>query len=128
MLETLRAYGAGLRAGPANGRAAAALAGYALRVAEEAAAGLETIAREAAAARRLDAEDATMRQALAWVIAHDPELALRLAIALGRGGCCAAGSRSVPGAREAVGRAEAGGDAWCTAQWWLGPTALSRAI
>jgi|HubBroStandDraft_3_1064219.scaffolds.fasta_scaffold02390_1 predicted ATPase/class 3 adenylate cyclase/DNA-binding CsgD family transcriptional regulator len=127
MLETLRAYGAGLLAGPGERDGlAAALAGYALRVAEEAAAGLETAAREAAAARRLDAEDATMRQALAWVMGRDPDMALRLAIALApwwflRGR--AAGE--YPVLREAVGRAEAGGDAWCTAQWWLGSTALS---
>ena len=48
MLETLRAYGAGLlaEAGEQDG-AAAALAGYALQVAEEAAAGLQTSTGEA---------------------------------------------------------------------------------
>ena len=53
MLETLRAYGAGLlaEAGEEQDEPAAALAGYALRVAEEAAAGMETVAGEAAAAR-----------------------------------------------------------------------------
>ena len=63
MLETLRAYAAGLlaEAGEADG-AAAALAGYALRVAGQAAAGLQTTAGEAPAACWLDAEDATMRQ------------------------------------------------------------------
>ena len=64
MLETLRAYGlerlaeAGEQAG-----AAAALARYALQVAEQAAAGLETSAGERAAARWLDAEDATVHRA-----------------------------------------------------------------
>ena len=84
MLETLRAYGAGLlaEAGEADA-AAAALAGYALRVAEEAAAGLRSGDGELAAARWLDAEDATMRQVLGWAVAHDPALALRLADALG---------------------------------------------
>jgi hypothetical protein len=43
--------------------AAAALAGYALRVVEQAAAGLKTTTVEVAAARWLDAEDAMMRQA-----------------------------------------------------------------
>jgi predicted ATPase/transcriptional regulator with XRE-family HTH domain len=62
MLETLRAYGAGLLAevGEQDG-AADALAQYALQVAEEAAGGLQTGTRELAAARRLDAEDSTMR-------------------------------------------------------------------
>ena len=62
MLETLRAYGAGLLAEAGEqDAAAAALAGYALRVAEQAAAGLQTSTGELAAARWLDAEDATMR-------------------------------------------------------------------
>ena len=85
MLETLRAYGSGLlaRAGEQE-RAAAALAGYALEVAGQAAIGLQTsTAGEVAAARWIDAEDATMRQVLAWAVAHDTALALRLADALG---------------------------------------------
>ena len=127
MLETLRAYGAGLLAeSEEQEESAAALAGYALRVAEEVAAGMETAAGEVAAARRLDAEDATMRQALAWVMGRDPDMALRLAIGLapwwflrGRApGEC-------PVLREAAGQAETGGGAWCTAQWWLGMAALS---
>ena len=100
-LETLRAYGAQLRAEAGEqDAAAAALAGYALRAAEEAAAGLQTSAGEAAAARWLDAEDPTMRQVLAWALDHDPAIGLRLAVALApwwllRGGlpasthCCA---------------------------------------
>ena len=127
MLETLRAYGAGLLAESGEqDEPAAALAGYALRVAEEAAAGMETVAGEAAAARRLDAEDATMRQALAWVMGRDPDMALRLAIALApwwflRGRA----PGQYPVLRAAAGQAETGGDAWCTAQWWLGMAALS---
>ena len=66
MLETLRGYGAGLLAAAGEQpAAAAALAGYALDVAEQAAAGLETSTAEVRAARRLDAEDAIMQQALA---------------------------------------------------------------
>ena len=84
MLETLRAYGAGLLAETGEQeQAAAALAGYALRVAEQAAAGSQSPGGELAAARWLDAEDATMRQALGWAVEHDPALALRLAGALG---------------------------------------------
>ena len=84
MLETLRAYGAKLQAEAGEqDEAAAALAGYALRVAEQAAAGLRTGAGEVAAARWLDAEDPAMRQVLAWAVTHDVPAALRLAEALG---------------------------------------------
>ena len=122
MLETLRAYGAGLLAEAGEqDRAAAALAGYALRVAEQAAAGLQTTAGEVAAARWLDAEDATMRQVLAWAMEHDAAMALRLAAALGwwwflRGRLAG----QYPLLREAAGRAEPGSDGWCAAQFWLG--------
>ena len=66
MLETLRAYAAErlADAGEQPG-AAAALAGHALQVAEQAAAGLQTIAGELAAARWMDAEDAAVHQGLA---------------------------------------------------------------
>ena len=97
LLETLRAYGAGLLAGAGEqALAEAALAGYALGVAERAAAELQTsTAEEVAAARWLDAEDATMRQVLAWAMDHDLAVAVRLAAALGwwwlvRGGLPAA--------------------------------------
>jgi predicted ATPase/DNA-binding CsgD family transcriptional regulator/DNA-binding XRE family transcriptional regulator len=122
MLETLRAYGAGrLAEADELDEVAAALAGYALGVAEEAAAGLQTRTGEAAAARWLDAEDATVRQVLAWAMSQDLEVALRLADALGwwwfaRG--------RLPGQRpllaELTGYAAAGSDRWCTTQFWLG--------
>ena len=55
MLETLRAYGARLRAEAGEGDAvAAALAGYAVRVAEDATSVLTAGAGEVAAASRLD--------------------------------------------------------------------------
>ena len=125
MLETLRAYGATLlgEAGEAEG-AAAALAGWALEVAEQAAGGLETVGGELAAARWLDAEDATMRQVLAWGREHDAAVALRLAVALGRWWSLRgrlAGQYSL--LREVAGRAEVGSDGWCAAQSWLGYTA-----
>jgi predicted ATPase/DNA-binding CsgD family transcriptional regulator len=122
MLETLRAYGARLlaRAGEQDA-AAAALAGYALAVAGQAAAGLQTSSGEQDAARRLDAEDAMMRQVLGWAGEHDPAAALRLAVALApwwvlRG----LGPGGYPVLREAAGRAVPGGPAWCEAQVWLG--------
>jgi hypothetical protein len=125
MLETLRAYGAGqLTDAGEQPTAAAALAGWAVQVAEQASAGLQAAEGELAAARWLDAEDATMRQVLAWAVAHDPGTALRLAVALAwwwvlRGRLAG----NYPLLREAAGRAEPGSDAWCAAQLWLGYTA-----
>ena len=75
MLETLRGYGAGLLAGAGEqAPAQAALARYAVRVAEKAGAGLWTVTGEAAAARWLDAEDATMgpRWAGRWIMTWIP--------------------------------------------------------
>ena len=122
MLETLRAYGSGLlaRSGEQEG-AAVHVAGYALHVADEAAAGLQTVAGELDAARWLDAEDATMRQVLAWARQHDPAVGLRLAVALGwwwflRGRL----QSQYPLLRELARRAEVGSDGWCAAQFWLG--------
>ena len=125
MLETLRAYGAALLAegGEADGTAAA-LAGWAVQVAEQAAAGIQAIEGEAAALRRLDAEDAAMRQVLAWAMDHDLPAALRLVAALGwwwflRGRLAS----QYPLLRQAADRAEPGSDGWCAAQYWLGRTA-----
>jgi non-specific serine/threonine protein kinase len=126
MLETLRAYGCGLLAEAGEqDRAAAALARYALQMAEQAAAGLQSGASEVAAARWLDAEDATMRQVLAWAMDHDAALTLRLAVALAgwwvlRGRLAA----ETPLLREAARRAAARSDAWCWAQGRLGQMAL----
>ena len=129
MLETLRAYGAGLLAGAGEQDiVAAALAGYALGVAEQAAAGLQTSSGEVAAALWLDAEDASMAEALAWAIDHDVATALRLAVALApwwmlRG--------RLPGQcsllREAAGHAAPGSDGWCAVQHWLGLASLYSA-
>ena len=125
MLETLRAYGNRLlaQAGEQD-QAAAALAGYALAVAEEAGAGLQTSGGELAAARWLDAEDAMMRQVLAWARDHDVAAALRLAAPLGwwwflRGRL----QGQYPLLCQLAGRAEPGSDGWCAAQRWLGWTA-----
>ena len=129
MLETLRAYGAGLlaRAGEQDGTAVA-LAGYALRVAEDAEAGLQTSTGEVAAARWLDAEDATMRQVLARAMGHDAAIALRPAVALARwwflrGRLVGA----YPLLREVAGRVEVGTEEWCAAQNWLGVAATYAA-
>jgi non-specific serine/threonine protein kinase len=135
MLETLRAYGAGLLAEAGGGDGvAAALAGYAVRVAEEARSGLTAGTGEVAAARWLDAEDATMRRVLDWALDHDAALghdaavAPRLAAALAwwwqiRGRLAG----QVPLLRAAVGRAAAGSDAWCAGHTWLGQACLDSA-
>jgi non-specific serine/threonine protein kinase len=129
MLETLRSYGAGLLAEAGEqDQARAALARYAVGVAEEAGAGLLTVTGESAAARWLDAEDATMGAALAWTVQHDLEAAGRLVSALSlwwllRGRL--AGQE--PLLSELAGRAEPGTDGWCAAQLWLGWMAHSAA-
>jgi predicted ATPase/DNA-binding CsgD family transcriptional regulator len=129
MLETLRGYGAGLLAGAGDqAQAQAALAWYALRVAEQAAAGLTSIAGESAAARWLDAEDATLELVLGWAAGHDLDMAARLVTALGlwwvmRGRL--AGQE--PLLRELAGRAEPGSDGWCAAQFWLAWIAFDAA-
>ena len=129
MLETLRAYGAGLLAEAGEGDAVAtALAWYALRVAEDAMARVAAGAGEVAAARWLDAEDATTGQVLDWAMQHDAAVALRLAAALAwwwqvRGRLAG----QVPLLREAVDRTAAGSDAWCTGHIWLGQAALDSA-
>jgi predicted ATPase/DNA-binding CsgD family transcriptional regulator/DNA-binding XRE family transcriptional regulator len=129
MLETLRAYGAGLLAEAGEQeQAAAGLAGYAVGVAEQAAAGLHVSAAEAAAARWLDAEDAATRQVLGWAMDRDPAMALRLVAALGwwwmlRGR--AVGQHSL--LCEAASRGAVGSDGWCAALYWLGYTALHGA-
>jgi predicted ATPase/DNA-binding CsgD family transcriptional regulator len=129
MLETLRAYGAQLCAGVGEqNTVAAALARYALRVAEEAAAGLLTSTGEAAAARQLDAEDPAMRQVLAWAVAHEAGVAVRLADALGwwwwLRGRLTGQYRLL---RELAGRAEPGSEGWCGVQCWLGRAAFFSA-
>jgi predicted ATPase/DNA-binding CsgD family transcriptional regulator len=129
MLETLRAYGAGLLAETGEGDAvASALAGYGLRVAEDAMAALSADTGELAAARWLDAEDATTRQALEWAMQHDAAVAPRLAATLAwwwqvRGRLAG----QVPLLREAVDRAAAGSDAWCIGHTWLGQASLDSA-
>jgi predicted ATPase/DNA-binding CsgD family transcriptional regulator len=122
MLETLRAYGAGrLSEAGEQPAAAAKLTGHALAVAEQAADGMRTGTGELAAARWLDAEDATMQQALTWALEHQPTAAVRLASALApwwvTRGRARAGYSLLRAAAE---HAEPTDDAWATAQYWLG--------
>jgi len=129
MLGTLRGYGSRLLAEAGEQeQAAAALAGYAVGVAGQAATGLATATGEQTAARWLDAEDATTRQALGWALDHDHDVALRLAVALApwwqlRGRLAG----EYPRLREIAGHAAPGSDLWCTAQSWLGWMAMNNA-
>ena len=126
MLETLRTYGGGLLSQAAGqDEVAAVLARYALGVAEQATAELQTSAGELAAARWLDAEDATMRQVLAWAREHDAAVARQLAVALGwwwrlRGRLAG----QYPLLREVASSAGQGSAQWRAAQPWLGWAAI----
>jgi predicted ATPase/DNA-binding CsgD family transcriptional regulator/transcriptional regulator with XRE-family HTH domain len=120
MLETLRAYGTRLLAQAGeDDTAAATLAGYAVRVAEQAAAGLQTSTAEMAAVRWLEAEDALMWQVLAWAVGYDPAVAVRVTVALGPW-WQRRGRQPGPLLHELAGRVEPGGEEWCAAQFWLG--------
>jgi predicted ATPase/DNA-binding CsgD family transcriptional regulator len=125
MLETLRAYAAGLlsRAGEA-GRAAVALAEYAAELSVLASQGLQAGTTEMASLRHLDAEEATVSRALAWAMDHDPGMVLRLALALGPWwqirGRLTGNVRLLAAAAE---YAEPGSDEWCLARLSLGQAA-----
>ena len=134
MLETLRAYGSTLLTAAGEHEAAASgLAAYALRIADQAAAGLQTGPGELAAARLLDAEDAALRQALAWAMGQDRAVALRLAVDLARwwflrgrlAGQYPLLSELVDVARP--GTAEPGSPEWSVIHFWLGWTAMYSA-
>jgi DNA-binding CsgD family transcriptional regulator len=121
MLETIRAFGAvRLAETGEHTRASMALAGYALQVAERAAAGMRT-REELAAVRWLNAEDTMLNQALAWALENDPDTALRMAVALAEWwfmrGRREAGRAVLVAVAE---RAAPDSDEWCQAQFWIG--------
>jgi predicted ATPase/DNA-binding CsgD family transcriptional regulator len=125
MLETLRAYGAGLLAetGEAD-EVTAALAGYAAEMAGEALAKVYTRTHELDGLRHLDAEDATLRHVLAWALEHDPGTAVRLALTIApwwsvRGRLISRASLLTTVAELA----DAGSDEWCVAHMFLGQVA-----
>ena len=125
MLDTLRAFAAGqLAEAGEQPRAAASLVRYVLQVTERAAAGIQVVAEELAAARWLDAEDVACHQGLTWALQHDPDAALRLVIALAPWwhirGRLVAGYAPL---RAAAGHAAPGSDRWCAVHYWLGQAA-----
>ena len=122
MLQTLRTYALQQLAVAGEERdAAAGLARHATAVAEQAAAELESSGTESAGARWLDAEDATVHQALRWTLENEPRIALRLAIALApwwsRQGRTSTGYELLGLATR---HAAAGGEQWCAVQFWRG--------
>ncbi|MGH3295540.1 MAG: LuxR C-terminal-related transcriptional regulator [Trebonia sp.] len=125
MLETLRAYAARLLAAAGEeAEAEAALSAYAANVATESSIGLDGGTTELASLRRFDAEDATMSCALAWAMDHDPDTALRLALALRPWwqirGRLTSQARLLAAVAE---YAEPGSDEWCAAILCLGQAA-----
>jgi predicted ATPase/DNA-binding CsgD family transcriptional regulator len=127
MLETLRGFGRDqLTAAGEFDETLAALTRQALTVAEQAAAQRAIRSGELAGGRWLDAEDATMRQALDWAVRHDPATALRLSIALmpwwilrGRG------AEGYALLSAAAADAESDSGEWGIAQYHLGQAAVS---
>jgi predicted ATPase/DNA-binding CsgD family transcriptional regulator len=125
MLETLRAYGAGLLAEAGEeDEVSAALAEYAAELAGQALAEVYTRTREQDGLRHLDAEDVTMRHVLAWALEHDPDTAVRLALALApwwgiRGRLVS----QAPLLTAVAELADAGSVEWCAAHMFLGQVA-----
>ena len=129
MLETLRAYGAGLLAEAGeDDQAAAALAGYVAELAEQTSAGLHTRTEEAASLRLFDAEETSMRHALAWAMEHDRALALRLALTQSQWWLLRGRLTSQAPLLAAVAEhADVGSNEWCTARLLLGQAACQLA-
>jgi len=128
MLETVRVFARDRLAEAGEEDAAArAMAQHALTVATAASAAARSSAGELAAGHWLDAEDASLRHALAWSLDRDRDGALRLAIAL-------AYWRNVRGRHveaytqlsAAVEHAVPGTAAWCEAQYMMAQCASKR--
>jgi predicted ATPase/DNA-binding CsgD family transcriptional regulator len=125
MLETLRAYGAGLLAkADEDDKVSAALAEYVAEMAGQALAEVYTRTRELDGLRHLDAEDATLRHVLAWAMEHDPGTAVRLALAIApwwtvRGRLVSQASLLT----AVVELADVNSDEWCAAHMFLGQVA-----
>jgi DNA-binding CsgD family transcriptional regulator len=122
VLETLRTFGQErLTAAGEHAAISKVLVQHLTGLAEQAAVGLQSSATEAASSRWLDAEYATLRDALLWAIEHEDELAPRLALALvpwwwnrlrmNEGYTLLAASAC---------ELAYGTDQWCEAQYWLG--------
>jgi predicted ATPase/DNA-binding CsgD family transcriptional regulator len=122
MLQALRAFAtAQLAAAGESDAAALAYLRYATQLVATAAAGLESSTGELAALRWLDAEDATVHQALTWAVDHEPASALALATHLVR--WWSQRGRGATGydlLTAAAAQADPGRPDWCVAQVKLG--------
>ena len=75
---------------------------------------------ELAAVRWFEAEDESIQQAVAWALEHDPDAALRLAVAVAGWLMRGAGDAAREVLLAADGQAAHGSQQWCLAQFWLG--------
>jgi predicted ATPase/DNA-binding CsgD family transcriptional regulator len=127
MLETLRGYGTDrLEDAGELEEVRASMARYAVGLVDQASAGIEAMSGELAAARWLDAEDATTRHALVWALQHDQAAALRLAVGLSQ--WWRLRGRMVDGEpllRAAIEHAEPGSAGWRAAHYRLGLMAMA---
>ena len=126
MLETLRGYGLDrLEDAGELEDARAAMARYAVGVAEQACAGMQAGSGELGGARWLDAEEAITRHAVSWAVDHDQAAAMRLTVGLfpwwRLRGRLADGE---PSLRAAMEHAEPGSGGWCAARYRLGLIAM----
>lgn len=128
MLEAVAAFAReGLAAEDSEHEVRAAMAAYAMSVAERASAGIGAAGQEAVAATWCDVEAPLLYPAVSWALDHDRAMALRTALALApwfqlRGRA----STGYPLLRDAVARADRD-DLWFAAQVWLGRLAHSLA-
>ena len=122
MLETIRAFGlARLADAGEQDQAAAALAGYAVTVAERAAAGMRTKAKSWP--RSAGWMLRTPRCTRAWTGPWNMPRRRRCGWPWPwrNGGCCvAAGKRAAASLLAAARHAAPGSDEWCLAQFWIG--------
>ena len=129
LLETVRAF-ALERLDETGERedAEAAMVAFAVQVAQAAATGIRTAGREAAAALRLDAEEALLRETMSAALERNLALALQLAVALSpwwqlRGRALTA----YPLLERALRGHTERDDVWLAAHKWLGRLAHSTA-
>jgi hypothetical protein len=113
--------GAEAVAGTSGPAAQAALARYAVGLAEQAAAAMRTSLGEPAAVRWLDAEDATLRRALDWALATPPTLPSGWWSPWVPGGTSGGLAGVLPLLQAAAAQAEAPSDQWCAVQYLVGP-------
>ena len=117
----MRSGGTGWPIRPKRPQLPAGWPGTRWQIAEEATAAMQFSAGELYAARWLDAEDPSLRQAQAWALEHDPDMALRLAVSLTPWQIMRGRHEEAHAQISAAARQAAPGTArWIEAQYWLG--------